>query len=541
MGPSYCVAVGYAGASASTAYPLVEEWNGSSWSIALGSSSLNPPGGQSAQLDGVSCPSTAFCMAVGSWEGAGLVPMAYALSMGGTGWTLSDPQGLGASQTLDGVSCISSVECTAVGSWSGTPGGPLAEQFGQGGWSVTLDSFVDPSTGWNGGQLNSVSCVGPSACMAVGFYFGSPSDGAYAQWWNGVAWAPIYVQGLSTTQFSSFSSVSCNVAIGCSAAGQFGTNRFIQNLVANWSGGSTFLPAVTPSPTAGQSNQGSAISCVTSVACTVVGTNNPGKSQTTMILVGPVLPLGMRLTASDGGVFSLGDGLFFGSLPGIGVPASDIVGIVPTSDDLGYWMVGSDGGVFAFGDARFFGSLPGMNVRAPNIVGLIGTPDMGGYWLAASDGGVFTFGDAHFYGSAGGLKLSKPIVGVIPTSDREGYWLVAADGGVFAFGDARFYGSAGNLTLDAPIVGGAATPDGGGYWLVASDGGVFTFGDAQFYGSASGMKLAAPVVGILPTPDGLGYWLIAGDGGTFNYGDAPFVGSLGNLTLSQPIVSGANP
>jgi hypothetical protein len=72
-----------------------------------------------------------------------------------------------------------------------------------------------------------------------------------------------------------------------------------------------------------------------------------------------------------------------------------------TSNALGLWEVSTDGGVYTIGDAPFFGSLPGLGLTpvAP-IVGMTRTPDGGGYWLVGADGGVFTFGDAHFYGSA---------------------------------------------------------------------------------------------------------------------------------------------
>ena len=73
--------------------------------------------------------------------------------------------------------------------------------------------------------------------------------------------------------------------------------------------------------------------------------------------------------ASDGGVFAFGDTGFYGSIPGLGLhPAGSglpnslnapIVGMVPSTDDGGYFMVASDGGVFAFGDAQFAGSVPG--------------------------------------------------------------------------------------------------------------------------------------------------------------------------------------
>jgi hypothetical protein len=64
----------------------------------------------------------------------------------------------------------------------------------------------------------------------------------------------------------------------------------------------------------------------------------------------------------------------FGNLPALGVsPAHPIIGLVPTSDDSGYWLIGSDGGIFAFGDAPFVGSLPGLGVSVTDIVGAVPT------------------------------------------------------------------------------------------------------------------------------------------------------------------------
>jgi hypothetical protein len=215
---------------------------------------------------------------------------------------------------------------------------------------------------------------------------------------------------------------------------------------------------------------------------------------------------GYWLVASDGGVFSYGDATFHGSAgniklakPVVGMASTPYVpgsGGAPASPaGLGYWLVASDGGVFSYGDAVFYGSTGGITLNQP-IVGMAPTPDGKGYWLVAADGGVFSFGDAKFYGSTGGVKLVQPVVGIASTPDGKGYWLVAADGGVFSFGDAKFYGSTGGVKLVQPVVGIASTPDGGGYWLDAADGGVFSFGDAKFYGSAGGVKLVKPVVGI---------------------------------------------
>ena len=198
-----------------------------------------------------------------------------------------------------------------------------------------------------------------------------------------------------------------------------------------------------------------------------------------------------------------------------------------SSDGQGYWLVNPEGSVTPFGTAKSYGSLPALGVTATDIVGMASTPGGRGYWLVGADGGVFSFGDATFYGSMGGQALDQPIVAIAATPDGRGYWLIATDGGIFSFGDAAFYGSMGGRPLNRPIVAMAPTPDGAGYWLVASDGGIFSFGDAAFYGSMGGRPLNQPIVAMTASLDGQGYWLVSSDGGVFNFGDAPFFGSAG--------------
>jgi hypothetical protein len=117
--------------------------------------------------------------------------------------------------------------------------------------------------------------------------------------------------------------------------------------------------------------------------------------------------------------------------------------VATTPTGRGYILVGADGGVFTFGDAMFFGSLPGLGVT-PNqsIVAAAITPSGGGYWLVAADGGVFAFGDAPSLGGLGGTHLNAPVTDFDSTPDGAGYWMAAADGGVFTFGTAAFLGAA---------------------------------------------------------------------------------------------------
>ena len=79
-------------------------------------------------------------------------------------------------------------------------------------------------------------------------------------------------------------------------------------------------------------------------------------------------------------------------------PIHPAVAILPTKSGNGYHLVFTDGGVFTYGDAVFFGSMGDQDLNAP-IVAAAGTPTGDGYWLLAADGGVFCFGDANFFGS----------------------------------------------------------------------------------------------------------------------------------------------
>ena len=239
-------------------------------------------------------------------------------------------------------------------------------------------------------------------------------------------------------------------------------------------------------------------------------------------------------TSANGSVWAFGGTVPYGSMTA--QLHDPVVGMAATPDGRGYWLVASDGGVFTMGDAGFYGSLGDTHLNRP-IVGMASTPDGRGYWLVASDGGIFTGGDAAFYGSLGDTHLNRPIVGMASTPDGRGYWLVASDGGIFTGGDAAFYGSLGGTHLNRPIVGMASTPDGRGYWLVASDGGIFTFGDAGFYGSEGGAAAPRTIVGMEPMPDGRGYWIDANDGAIYAFGDAP---SISGEMTSQTIVGMAS-
>lgn len=129
------------------------------------------------------------------------------------------------------------------------------------------------------------------------------------------------------------------------------------------------------------------------------------------------------------------------STPPPGTPA-----VSPCQGDS-YWLTAADGGVFSYGCALYFGSMGGQHLAAP-VVGM--ASDGVGYRLVGGDGGVFNF------------EAVDPSVGAPQSyscsSAPSGYWVATTTGGVYSFGNAEFEGSAGDTHLAARVVAMAAPP-----------------------------------------------------------------------------------
>jgi hypothetical protein len=518
-----CWATGLGNGTNTTDQTLAEHWNGSTWSV-VGTPAPSPV----SILGGVACASSSDCWTVGH-DGAG--PLAE--HWNGSSWSVATTPALPHGGELGTVSCVTTSDCWAVGDAmnSGSVQQTLAEHWNGSAWSIVTTADTSSAVA---NELASVSCVTTSDCWAAG---GADNGGGghrqtLAEHWNGSAWSIITTPDTSSATDNELERVSCITTSECWAVGGAeGGSGAQQTLAEQWNGNAWSI-VTTPNTNSAVSNQLGSVTCVTTSGCWAVGSAASGSGGIGQTLAERETGSGYWEVASDGGIFSFGDAVFYGSEGGQPLNAP-IVGMASTPDAGGYWEVASDGGIFSFGDAVFYGSEGGQHLNKP-IVGMAATPDGRGYWEVASDGGIFSFGDAVFYGSEGGQPLNKPIVGMAATPDGRGYWEVASDGGIFSFGEAVFYGSEGGQPLNAPIVG-MATPDGGGYWEVASDGGIFSFGDANFYGSQGGQPLNKPIVG-MANPDGGGYWEVASDGGIFSFGDANFFGSEGGQPLNAPIV-----
>jgi hypothetical protein len=263
-----CMAVGFAGnAKTSTTGwvgGLAERWNGSSWAI---QAVPNPPGSVDTGLSAISCRSTTSCIAVGTYyedaAGGGVEPLPLTESWNGRSWSIqSQPAGLDG--YLYGVSCSSTTACTAVGNVSGvtTPDGygyALIEHWNGTAWSIRTDQV---------GQASGVACPSATTCFAVGSFY-DPGTQTYVPVArsNGTSWSPQPASNVG----GSLTAISCLSTTACTAVGYDPSQAFVQH----WDG-STWTVSPTPAVPGANSNVSpilQAVACPTATACDAVGVN----------------------------------------------------------------------------------------------------------------------------------------------------------------------------------------------------------------------------------------------------------------------------
>jgi len=246
-----CTAVGYSGDDAAN---LAEAWNGTTWTVE------GTPNSTSTPLSGVSCTAADACTAVG-YSGEGGATLAERWN--GTTWTRQNtPTPAGTIETeLNAVSCSAAYACTAVGLDEKISGEvTLAEAWNGTVWSTQK---TPKPTGATASDLNGVSCTGPKACTAVGWYTNSSGyKVTLAEVWNGTAWSIQATPNPTGDDPSGeLDAVSCSAADACTAVGG--------NLVERWNGTAWSIES-TPDPAGSFGTSLDGVSCKAG-ACTAVG------------------------------------------------------------------------------------------------------------------------------------------------------------------------------------------------------------------------------------------------------------------------------
>ena len=267
---SSCVAVGgfNSGDRPSRYIPLVERWDGTMWSV----QPVPAPAGAglSSRLTSVSCTSPTACTAVGeSVSRDRTTPLVERWN--GTTWSIEHATG----GSLISVSCTSRLACTAVGRAANET---LGEGWNGSTWSIQPNPHPRRFGGPGGdNELGSVSCASRDACMAVGDSgWGSGFNSVsitLAEHWNGSRWS---VQPTpNPIQLDQFNSVSCPSIRSCIAVGYY-TDRAgdaTLPLVERWRGGRWSVLPTPRSLSAGKSADPAllAVVCFANGNCLAIG------------------------------------------------------------------------------------------------------------------------------------------------------------------------------------------------------------------------------------------------------------------------------
>ena len=278
---TFCVAGGfYRDRTGRQAF--VSVFNGTTWSDVELATSLNAKG--YASVTSISCPTTTFCIAGGSFEDNRYHQQAFVSEFNGTSWTDTelasslDARGIA---EVTAVSCSSATFCVAGGDYQ-TPSfddNAFVSVFNGATWTD-----ADVATALNAGSLagvNSLSCTSANFCAAGGYYADASSvRQAFVSTYNGTSWADTEVAGELNVGGAAVSSVSCTSAAFCVAGGNYsdidgGTQAFASAFNGtSWS--DVELAGALNTANLGTVN---AVSCVSQTFCFAVGSYKNATSQ----------------------------------------------------------------------------------------------------------------------------------------------------------------------------------------------------------------------------------------------------------------------
>jgi hypothetical protein len=276
-----CIALGGSGSDPRGAFaPLAERWDGHAWKvmasppISLGSLSCLKPndciavgGNLAAHWDGsvwtvqptpdlsktswrfglasVSCPNTDFCMAVGGQQpktDLTIDSLNLAESWNGSSWVVQPtptPDAfhiLGCElevfcySSLQSVACLSPNDCNAVGTYyNGDHVHPFAEHWDAYVWTIQPTQEPPAYSGYYplGSWLSGVSCSTSNDCTAVGSYNNetpdgmSTVDGTLIEHWDGSDWRIQASPPFPRFSNAALTSVSCPKPNDCTAVGSY--------------------------------------------------------------------------------------------------------------------------------------------------------------------------------------------------------------------------------------------------------------------------------------------------------------------------------
>jgi hypothetical protein len=231
---SWCMAVGSYTTRSQVQHSLAQIWNGHSWRV------IKPPG---SALTGVSCTSTRFCLATGG--------PTRAERWNGTTWREipgpQNPANAGVQNLAGGITCGSESMCLVINGTKRGGSANAAETWNGHRWRTWWqDTNLCTLSDIPGSPcaLSGISCGTATNCVAVGDYTsaspgfstGVPTPGAFT--WNGQHWAPA-TTGYQNVLGSNMAGNGIVSAFNVSCSGTFclsmaGSQDSANSLAATW-------------------------------------------------------------------------------------------------------------------------------------------------------------------------------------------------------------------------------------------------------------------------------------------------------------------
>jgi Cutinase len=275
--------------------------SGSSWTAAEAPSPANiDTGDPSAEVEGISCPSTTECVAVGVYADDSGNKEMLALTWSGGSWTAAGVP-LPANAAFDpevevrGLSCPSVDECVAGGMYQDSSGGfdGLLLTWSGGSWTAAgVPLPANAATTSPDVNVYAVSCASANECVAGGSYVDSSGNTqGLLLTWSGGSWtaaeAPVPSDAASNP-WAQVEGVSCPTTTQCVAVGSYGS-QVSEGLLWTWSAGSWTVGELPVLPDGASTSDSDvyAVSCPSAGQCVAVGYYDDNQD-------------GLLLTLSDG-------------------------------------------------------------------------------------------------------------------------------------------------------------------------------------------------------------------------------------------------
>ena len=194
----FCVAGGSYEGAAKSGQAFVSVWNGSTWKDHEVASQLSS--GDYAAVNSVSCVSVKFCVAGGWYSASGGNEEAFVSIWNGATWsdrTVAGTLNVGGYAGLSTVRCVSDAFCVAGGSYSDIQQNMEAfvAVWNGSSWSAhevaAALNFQDPGGGATAG-VDALSCLSSSFCVAGGYYTSDDEELnllGFVSVWNGTRWS----------------------------------------------------------------------------------------------------------------------------------------------------------------------------------------------------------------------------------------------------------------------------------------------------------------------------------------------------------------